>query len=49
MYIAIYDEERDILVQYKSSDLMIPSKLIELQSKSSITLERYDNSDYDDL
>ena len=49
MYIAIFDRKKNILVQYKSNDIMMPSKLLELQSRSSITHERYDNSDYEDL
>ena len=48
LYIAIYDKEKDQLVQYKSSAFLSPEKLTVLQNASQ-SHEKYDNGDYEML
>jgi hypothetical protein len=49
IYIVIYDRERDHLVQYKSSDIMLPQNIVQIQTSDTVTHERYDSDDYQSL
>jgi hypothetical protein len=49
IYIAIFDKSNQTFVQYKSTDMINPEKLIEMQKLTSLQHEKYDNGDYDQL
>ena len=50
IYLAIFDQEKNTLVQYKSSEIFDPELLLRLQKSSSVLdNEKYDNGDYEKL
>lgn len=49
IYIAVFDQDKNTLVQYKSSQVVNPEVLASLQNDAKITHEKYDNEDYEEL
>ena len=49
LYIAIFDKQKNHLVEYKSSDILNPQKLTKMGADNTLTHERYDCEDYDRL